>query len=102
MTDWFRKTSWTQEDQKDFWTRHHRARGDYNKEQYLRIQASHLAETRKPALAAAAMQLLDLMITEFPEPSQLSCAQLQRGDIYLERGQLDDALVAYRAAIAQE
>ncbi len=48
------------------------------------------------------MKLLNLMIAEFPEPSQLSCAHVERGDIFLQRGRVDEALAEYRKAIAQE
>src|SRR5437016_1784466 len=79
MSDWFRKRSWTPEDQADFWRRHRRCRSVYNRAQFLRIQAFHLAETR-----------------------QLSCAHVERGDIFLQRGRVDEALAEYRKAIAQE
>ncbi len=102
MSDWFRKRSWTPEDQADFWRRHRRCRSDYDRAQFLSIQAFHLAETRQRELMEAAMKLLNLMIAEFPEPSQLSCAHVERGDIFLQRGRVDEALAEYRKAIAQE
>ena len=100
--NWFRKTTWTAKDQEEFWTRHRRSRGNYNKSQYLRIQASHLAQTGEPALLDAAMELLNRSLDEFPEPSQLSCHLMQRGDIFLRRGQIDEALGEFRAAISRE
>lgn len=101
MTEWFRKTTWSDADQKDFWTHHKRARA-YGKAQYLRIQASHLAGTKQPELRAVALTLLNLMITEFPERTELSCALGQRAAIHETENRIDAAVTDYRSAISQE
>jgi hypothetical protein len=58
-TDWFRKTSWSETDQADFFARLKRSRGASNKAQYLRIQASHLEGVGSPGLLRASLTLLD-------------------------------------------
>jgi hypothetical protein len=40
--DWYRKTTWSEADQADFFARFKRSRTPYNKAQYLRIQANYL------------------------------------------------------------
>jgi len=67
--DWFRKTSWGEADQADFFTRLKRSRTAGNKAQYLRIQASHLEGAGSPEFLRAAITLLDKMLTEFQSGS---------------------------------
>ena len=101
MPDWFRKVSWTPEDQDDFWSHHRRARKS-GKAQYLRIQAGHLVGTRKPSLREPALVLLNLLIAEFPEPAQLACAHSQRAEIHALDGRWNEAIADFRATLAQE
>jgi tetratricopeptide (TPR) repeat protein len=101
MADWFRKVSWSKSDQEDFWAHHKRARA-HGKAQYLRIQASHLARTKKPELEGAALTLLNLLIADFPDSSELACAYWQRAQIHSAEGRKELAISDYRAAIARE
>lgn len=101
MADWFRKTSWTDADQQDFWLHHKRARA-FGKAQYLRIQAGHLAGTNEPSLRSAALVLLNLMIAEFPDKFQLASAYHQRAQIYLIENRKEEAISNFRATINQE
>jgi hypothetical protein len=101
MTDWFRKRTWTESDEADFWQRLKRARA-HNKAQYLRIQASHLAGVGSAELRQVALRLLTLLILEFPSRLELSCAFAQRGDIHRRGERISEALADYRSAIEQE
>ncbi len=101
MADWFRKVSWTSSDQDDFWKHHRRARVR-GKSQYLRIQAGHLAATKKPDLMRAALGLLDLLVAEFPDRVQLSFALTQRAELHATEGRIEEAIADLRRALAQE
>lgn len=103
VTDWYRRTSWTPDDEQDFFARLARSRTRCNKSQYLRIQAVHLAGTGDPRYLEAALSLMDMLIRDYPEPSELACAYWHRARWYERLDQLDEAMVAYREALkAQE
>ncbi len=96
--DWFRKTTWTKVDGDDFESRLRRARRD-NRAEYLRIQAGHLAESR---LYSEAIELLDRMICEYPERTQLAPAQSQRGQCFDAMDEPQRAADAFLAALDEE
>ena len=96
--DWFRKTTWSEADQADFFARLKRSRGAGNKAQYLRIQAYHLEETHDPKLIRAAIPLLDKMIAEFPEQGELASALSQKASCLGALGLLNEAIDCYREA----
>ncbi len=100
--DWYRNTTWSSGDQEAFFSRLKRSRSDYNKAQYLRIQALYLQETGKPELITAALALIDKLTTECPDPSQLASAYCIKARCHIAFEQLDAALDAYRAAIQAE
>jgi tetratricopeptide (TPR) repeat protein len=95
-SEWFRRTSWTADDQADFANRLKRARTASGKAQYLRIQAHHLHEVGTRELNDAALGLLDRMLAEYPEPTEISTAHMQRAECLIDLGRPDDALDAYR------
>jgi tetratricopeptide (TPR) repeat protein len=97
--EWFRHTSWTPEDEADFAARLKRSRTPYHRAQYLRIQAGHLRDVGTRDLAAAALRLLDQLLAEYPEPTQLSTAYLQRAECLFDLERPEDALTAYRQAL---
>jgi tetratricopeptide (TPR) repeat protein len=101
MVDWFRKKTWTESDQEDFWIHHKRAR-PFNKSQYLRIQAIHLAESPDSALRREAVKLLDLLISEFPTNFELACAYWQKARVLQIEGDTELAISNYRAALDHE
>lgn len=100
ITDWYRRKTWTPDDAADFQTRLKRARTTYNKAQYLRIQAHELHAVGDRAMTIAALSLLDQLIADFTEPSELSAAHMQRAACYADLAQFDEALDAYRTAFA--
>ena len=97
--DWFRRAAWKDADRKEFHARLRRSRGRFQKAQYLRIQAYHLAEA---GLHGAAIELLDQMLGEFPENSELAAAHLQRAECLATLGRLDSAIDGFRAALHAE
>lgn len=96
-TNWYRKTSWTADDQKDFFGRLQKAR-PHNRSQYLHIQASHLMETGIKANILTALSLLDIAIIDYPEPINLELDYFLKAKCYESLGKFDDAIVAYRHA----
>src|SRR6185312_4454064 len=102
MSDWFRKITWTESDRADFFARLARARGATHKAQYLRIQAVHLQHTGHLESVRAALELLDILIADHPEPTQLALAHMQRGECLSTLGDHDAGLTAHREALAAE
>jgi hypothetical protein len=102
IKDWFRKVTWSEADQADFFAHIERSRSAGNKAQYLRIQASHLEETHKPELIQVAITLLDKMLAEFPAQGELASAQKQKGSCFAVLGRTDEAIASYRDALDTE
>jgi tetratricopeptide (TPR) repeat protein len=94
--DWFRKTTWSEADQVDFFARLKRSRTVGNKAQYLRIQASHLEEVGSPELVRAALTLLEKIFTEFPVQFELASTYSQKASCLAKLGEIDQALACYR------
>jgi hypothetical protein len=101
MADWFRKSSWTVADEEDFWAHLNRARPN-GRAQYLRIQAFYLASTGDPKMRKVATELLDRLISDFPDSIELSSAYAQRASISASEGDSKRAIDDYRAAIVRE
>lgn len=97
--DWYRRTTWTAEDQRDFFDRLKRARGTYNKAQYLRIQALYLQQS---GFYADAVHLLNLLQTDYPDESQLAAALLQKAECLCAIGDRPGAFDAYADALAAQ
>jgi len=101
-TEWFRRTTWLPEDQEAFFARLGRSRSTFHKSQYLRIQAGHLEDTNQPELVRAALALLDTLLRDWPEPSQLACAHHQRATCHIRLGEASLAVQSFRDALAAE
>jgi len=105
MSDWFRRSTWTQEDEIEFFNKLKRAQ-KHNRPQYLRIQACCLYETKDPELlrvaeSLACKVLTDCLDTEFIDIEIASAYQLL-GRIYEELGENDKAILHYQKALEQE
>lgn len=100
--DWYRNMTWTEEVRKAFFDRLGRSRTTYNKAQYARIQASYLQETGKKKNIQAAIELLDLMTEQWPEPSELSTAYLQKALCFEDLGMNKQAIEAYHKSMKVE
>jgi len=102
MTDWYRRTSWTNEDQEEYFKKLARARS-WSRPQYLRIQAVHLVSTEDPKLLDFAEMLIQRLFDTFPEDRLEKSSALELlGDIYKLRKQFDKALEYYKKAIEFE
>src|SRR5262245_61553605 len=97
--EWFRRSTWTDQDREEFNARLARSRGSSNKSQYLRIQASHLADA---GLHADAIELLDRLLTDYPEKIEIASAHLQKANSLRILGQTGLAIDEYRAALHAE
>lgn len=96
---WFRKFTWTKEDQEDFFTHLEESDNPYHKAQYIRIQALHLQDVGNPYTISGAIKLLELLIEKWPEPSQMAMAHLQRAECFIALGYNEEAAQAFRASL---
>jgi hypothetical protein len=99
--EWFRRETWSREDQAEFERRLARSR-PASRAQYLRIQAVHLRQTRTPELLRVALTLLDRVVTEYPEDLQAALALTDRAECLLALGEWSAATEAFRAAVDAE
>jgi|GEM_PF-2286807 len=97
--DWFRHTTWTPRDEREFSARLARSRSSFHTAQYLRIQAITLAEVGGKTRTAAALRLLQRLFAEFPDASQLESAHLQAALIYEQMGNEAAAVEHFRLAL---
>lgn len=70
-----------------------------NRAQYLRIQAVHLAESKRTELLQVAVSLCDRVIAEFPDDSQLSLVHSHRANCLLQLGDISEGIDGLRAAL---
>ena len=96
--DWYRRTTWTDDDRTEFNARLRRAR-KYNRPQYLRIQAVHLADVGNHD---AALEVLDQFLQIDEGSIDLAQAQLQRAKSLLAAGNEAAAINAFRASLSAE
>lgn len=89
--DWYRKTTWTPEDRDEFFAKLHRSRSQSRKARCARIQAHYLEKID----AEAALELLDQVTEEWPEPSELAQAYCQKAECFIRLGKKEEALQAF-------
>lgn len=99
--EWVRRTGWTAEVEVDFFARLRRARPE-RRPQHLRIQAVHLREAGGSARARKALELLDRLLTEYPESIEVAVAHWCRSQCLADLGDIDGAVHALRAGLAVE
>ena len=92
--DWFRKDTWSTDDERDFRAHLQRTRPN-GRSQYLRIQAAHLLQNGLPEPALA---LLDEFFVA-PDDLFLTLGHTLRARALTDLGRLDDAFTAYRDAL---
>ena len=96
--DWYRKSSWSDEDQADFFRRLARSRSGRN--QYLLIQAGCL---RSAGYAEPALRLIEQYFTEFPANDLFHVGgTLQKAQCLEALGRIDEAEEAYLATVAEQ
>ncbi len=97
--DWFRRKTWTHEDEEQFLVRLARSRSVGNKSQYAKIQGMTL---REHGLIEPAIVLLNRVIDEWPERLELASAHLELAKCYGDLNQSDRAIHHYRESLAAE
>lgn len=90
---WYRRRTWTAEDQTAFFTKLRRSRGGFYKAQYCRIQAYELQQAGN---YKAALELLDLVMTEWPADADKAAVYCQKAECLEQLGETTAALEAYR------
>jgi tetratricopeptide (TPR) repeat protein len=95
--NWYRRSTWTSDDLGDFFAHLHRAKR-HNRAQYLQIQAIHLKDTGIKANVESAIELLDLLLREYPHPINLENAHYQKAQCFELLGRFNDAVNSYRLA----
>ena len=99
MADWFRRKTWTERDELEFFAKLSRARKD-GRAQYLKIQAIELIETKEKGLLQVAESLLNKVLTEYPDDSFNKSSSLHNlGEIYKLNDDFDMALMYYKHAL---
>ena len=99
MADWYRLKSWTKTDEEEFFKKLNRARKD-GRAQYLKIQAIELVQTEKQDLLKVAENLLNKMLTEYPDDNFNKGSALHTlGDIYKLRNNYQKAIEYYKQAL---
>ena len=99
MTDWYRRKTWSSEDEKEFFTKLARARND-SRPQYLKIQAIELVQTKEKRALGAAESLIRKLFDEYPEDKfNKSSALNLLGDIYKIRDDFKTAIDYYKQAL---
>jgi predicted RNA polymerase sigma factor len=97
--NWFRRKKWTPTDRDAFFARLRRSRSTFHKAQYLRIQAVELKVTGSPEGTAAALELAEVLLRDYPDPSELAHAHFIRAECLQARADVQGAVGAYRKAI---
>lgn len=100
--DWYRNKTWGEETKEAFFERLNRSRSSFHKAQYVRIQAACLRGTGKKKYVRAALELLDLMLEKWPEPSQLAMAHLERAKCFENLGDCGAVIESYRESVKAE
>ena len=99
MADWYRRQTWTEVDEKEFFEKLGRARKD-GRAQYLRIQAVTLIDTYDKNLLKVAETLLSKMLKEYPENNfERGSALYSLGDISKRFEDYDTAIDYYKQAL---
>jgi tetratricopeptide (TPR) repeat protein len=97
--DWYRRTSWNAHDKEEFFARLKRSRKLFNAAQYLRIQALYLERLGTRKMLKAALDLLELLLTEYKSEFDLASAYLQKASCFNKLDRVEEAEAAYRAAL---
>ncbi len=99
MTDWYRRKTWTKEDEEEFFVKLGRARKD-GRAQYLRVQAIELIETKDKYLLDIAEVLLNKILTDYPD-NRIERSQTfnSLGEIYKLRENFDKAVEYFKKSL---
>jgi hypothetical protein len=95
--DWFRRQSWSQEDQTEFWQRLNRAR-EHNRAQYVFVQGYTLMQAG-PQYCAGAIELFDYVIDRYSDSISFVQALSAKADCLVASADIEGALTYYERAI---
>lgn len=98
--DWYRQTEWSQEKSAAFFDRLARSGTSLHRAQYLRIQASTLADTGTPGNIGVALELVTRLLQEYPKEFDIPLAHLQAAGCHDALGNVDAAIHHFEAGIA--
>lgn len=100
--DWYRRTTWTKNDEKEFFEKLNRAR-KYNHHQYLKVQAIELIDTLDDNFLDTAEFLLKKALKDYPD-ERIGTSQCYNslGTIYERKGDVSKALKYYKKSLAFE
>jgi len=99
--DWYRRETWTPEDQAEFFLRLNRGRKAYYKASHCRVQAVYLEKTGDPPRIEAAVGLLRLVLSNWPDQTtELASVHWQLGTCFAKLGRLDEAFASLRDSVA--
>lgn len=95
LTDrsWYRRRTWSIDDQAAFFARLRRSRSGFHKAQYCRIQALELQQANN---YKAALDLLDLLMTEWPIDAQKAAVYCQKAECLEKLGDHEGTITAYK------
>ena len=99
MTDWYRRKTWTETDEEEYFAKLARARKD-GRAQYLRVQAIELIETKDKNLLSDAETLLNKILTDYPD-NRIEKGQTYNslGEIYKLREDYEKALEYFKKSL---
>ncbi len=99
MTDWYRRKTWTETDEEEYFAKLGRARKD-GRAQYLRVQAIELIETKDKDLLLVAETLLNKILTDYPD-NRIEKSQTYNslGEIYKLREDYEKALEYFQKSL---
>ncbi|MBI2841669.1 MAG: hypothetical protein HYX75_25415 [Acidobacteria bacterium] len=100
--DWFRRHSWTETDQAEFFARLGRSRTPFHKAQYVRIQAYELHQAGGARYAREALELLDTIVESWMGDAQRASVHHQRAECLRDLGRDVEAIQAYRETFAEQ
>jgi|HubBroStandDraft_1064217.scaffolds.fasta_scaffold282796_2 tetratricopeptide (TPR) repeat protein len=92
--DWYRKTTWTGDDAKDFFAQLAHSQAEIQRAQYLKVQALTLKDVKQ---YSAALELADLALEKYPHADTAQFRKL-RAECLWALGLREQSLEAYRSA----
>lgn len=102
MTDWYRRKTWTEKDEIEYFAKLGRARKE-GRAQYLKIQAIELIETKNKNLLTVAEALLNKILTDYPDNKfERSSTYNNLGVIYKLRDNYETALHYFQKSLDYE
>ncbi|WP_067139607.1 hypothetical protein [Oceanivirga salmonicida] len=94
--NWYRNTIWNEEIEKEFENRLKRSRGNYNKSQYLRIQATYLLSSSNEIFEKKGIELMERVINFYSDEFDSITAKEQLGDFYFSKKDFVNAEYYFR------